>query len=689
MKGFGTFSWKRETYAVGSVQIAGDSVRKIRLDQGVTLFGSGEASKCVVASEPLLLSYLWTVRAPSLSEQAQQELSAAFDSSIPKNQIDLSIAPFSLDFVIGTEYMFALHLNQTYKGVSSVSVAEVIVVVEGAPPVARITGGSRTVSASEDLEVAGTDSYDPYVPRQEWSSDGLVMCWQCTVGQAGDDCPFTLTPAPTVVVPAASIAYNAKYHVTLTVARRVDLAAYPVNMVDDCDKLLYSRDNGNTVPSSAVSVVLTTPAVQGSPPVSMITPMAKSKYNPHEKFTLGGFVHSADVNATSTNLHYTWSIEPRPENWATSLVSAGASLGRGSISLCVKSGAVLEGQTYRVFLTVEEGDMRSVSHMDVFVNSPPVQGKFQVSPVEGDALVTDFSLEASGWQDEDLPVTIVFGFMDHSQTTPLRVPLGAPSEKIDMTTKLPVGDRTDNFNLQVFCEVSDGLGAVRRASCLAATGTPDCLVRVKQWDRSMDDLRDLVSASMAQNEALGDAKRILAYAALLSLTMKKGVEAPSRRSAALPDFSPELIQSAYTAISKSQISDDFRAQSAASLQAMMPSADTMQQDYAETSLKTYKLLLNSSFTAISTEPEGGSIADAFATGLAVIAKGVSRMGRTASGASARRVGVSQQLSEAQKEHQALQEELFGLLYALATASMREHGTLYPTPGTLKYTMASC
>ena len=318
-----------------------------------------------------------------------------------------------------------------------------------------------------------------------------------------------------------------------------------------------------------------------------------------------------------------------------------------------------------------------------------MQGKFQVSPVEGDTLVTDFSLEASGWQDEDLPVTIVFGFMDHSQTTPLRVPLGAPSEKIDMTTKLPVGDRTDNFNVQVFCEVSDGLGAVRRASCLATTGTPDCLVRVKQWDRSMDDLRDLVSASMAQNAALGDAKRILAYAALLSLTMKKGVEAPSRRSAALPDFSPDLIQSAYTAISKSQISDDFRAQSAASLQAMMPSADTMQQDYAETSLKTYKLLLNSSFTAISTEPEGGSIADAFATGLAVIAKGVSRMGRTASGASARRADVSQQLTEAQKEHQALQEELFGLLYALATASMREHGTLYPTPGTLKNTMASC
>ena len=666
--------------AVGNVRIVGDSNQVFTINERLPLFGMGEQSECVSDGEDVRLSYRWTVAAPGLI--AEDQFIAAFEASaVVKTRMNLQIEPFSLPLLPNAKYVFSLHLNQTYLGLSYVTVAHVQVAIESTSPVAAITGGSRTVAGSQLLELDGITSYDPDIPKKQWSSGGLFMCWKCFLGTCSgkpctgvmstQPCPWAETDAPdNWYVPAEMLVLNAEYHVTLTAMRESELAPF-VNadaaatggVTDKCVIMMDAIATG-TVHYDVDRAFLTTPSVAGVPPVSNIIRPVKPKYNPHDSLRLTGFVNSFDVNDTETLLFYEWSISPMPSNWDGILKSEPDGVGRGAVGLSILPGALLEDQTYTISLAVEESGLKSVAFMDVIVNSPPVLGMFKVSPMLGDALSTPFYMEALGWLDADLPVNIMFGFMDHSQEPPLRVPLGAISERIDINTRLPVGDVAAQWKLQVFCEVSDGLGAVRRAPCEASADVADCLVTVNRWGLGMSDLKQTVKLSMASNSVSGDSKKTMAYAALLSLTMKKGVEAAARREE-IPDFSVELIASAERALSSSTIDNGFRDQAASSLQAMLPLSQDMLLEYAQTALRIFSILM-----ADHTAAHDKSTADAIVTALSVISQALSKMGKISAAAAAggRRMGS---VDAERREYQRQQEVLFQHLNDVATGAMRQ------------------
>jgi hypothetical protein len=459
-----------------------------------------------------------------------------------------------------------------------------------------------------------------------------------------------------------------EYHATLTVARESDLTNFQSkdpSKTDLCE-ILYEAVAEDAVLFDKTTALILTPPERKNPPVSMILPLALPKYNPQQDLILKGHVRPANVNDTTSKVTYEWSIQPRPHNFEASVVTSLQGTSRGSIGLAVMSGALLQGQTYTISLGVIEGSMKASSHLRVVVNTPPVLGSFAVSPSGGTCLLSDFFMEAAGWVDEDLPVTVTFGFMDHSESPPVRVPLTSRGEKLDHSSRLPVGNEKDDYRLRVFCEVSDGLGAMRRAFC-ESSNTEDCLVQVMPWDQTMDELKSTASASMSANAKLGNARVIIAYFSVLSLTMKKGIT--TRRRAEKPDFSQDMIAGTLQSVAAVTMTADFRGMVSASLQTGMPLPKDVTFDYAKTALQVYDLLVADKTVALDK-----TTGDLLLKGLALTSKALSRMGAELwdGTATTRRVGARRQLQEAQKDQQEAQTKVFAHMTTTTTNIMRSN-----------------
>ena len=117
--------------------------------------------------------------------------------------------------------------------------------------------------------------------------------------------PFERAHGPQWLLLKEALVLNAEYHITLTVAAESDLAAlFPKTNnagVDPClqleaairdDLIRYDRD----------TVLITTPANPGLPPLASISPMLKEKYNPHQSLRLSGMPTSVTSLCSLTGL---------------------------------------------------------------------------------------------------------------------------------------------------------------------------------------------------------------------------------------------------------------------------------------------------------------------------------------------------------------------------------------------------
>jgi len=79
--------------------------------------------------------------------------------------------------------------------------------------------------------------------------------------------------------------------------------------------------------------------------------------------------------------------------------------GRNGASLVIEPGSLSRGTDYRFRLTATDANGHSgYSEVLVRTNEAPTSGSFLITPSEGTALTTMFSLSASGWSDPDLPL---------------------------------------------------------------------------------------------------------------------------------------------------------------------------------------------------------------------------------------------------------------------------------------------
>lgn len=121
-----------------------------------------------------------------------------------------------------------------------------------------------------------------------------------------------------------------------------------------------------------------------------------------------------------------------------------------SQSLIVKAGVLKQGETYTFSVNVSESGSNSFSlYRQVTVNEPPTGGSCTVSPTDGIAFTTTFSVTCSGFTDEHNPLSYRFytGMLaDSSRDTRIGSAANGNLSKVF----LPAGLAADSYIVSTF-----------------------------------------------------------------------------------------------------------------------------------------------------------------------------------------------------------------------------------------------
>ena len=108
-----------------------------------------------------------------------------------------------------------------------------------------------------------------------------------------------------------------------------------------------------------------------------------------------------------------------------------------------------------VLIAKRRGGHPGYSEYQVTTNSPPTKGKCQASPLSGTTLVTTFTFTCSGWEDPDRPLQYEFIYFTGDDI----VNVAYKGMKSSKKTKLPAGEKTNNFTIDFRVRVADMFGA--------------------------------------------------------------------------------------------------------------------------------------------------------------------------------------------------------------------------------------
>ena len=146
--------------------------------------------------------------------------------------------------------------------------------------------------------------------------------------------------------------------------------------------------------------------VSGSPPSVAAATLMQTKYN-----TDAGFLSlSARARRAATTK---WSAASSDVSDVFKKKSTAASgiLNQGEATVVLS--LLTAGNTYTFRFTASKGRgaaaSSAYSHVSVTMNEAPASGRLDVAPRAGWALATAFAFSATNWEDEDLPLTYIFG----------------------------------------------------------------------------------------------------------------------------------------------------------------------------------------------------------------------------------------------------------------------------------------
>ena len=127
-----------------------------------------------------------------------------------------------------------------------------------------------------------------------------------------------------------------------------------------------------------------------------------------------------------------------------------------SKSLVTRPGVLTPDTRYKFILTAQRPNgYRGYSEYHVTSNSPPVGGVCNVSQTSGVALITEFFFVCDNWQDPDFQLQYEFTYLANNDIQNVAY----KGVKTSLTTKLPAGEKENNFTIDFRVRVADILGA--------------------------------------------------------------------------------------------------------------------------------------------------------------------------------------------------------------------------------------
>jgi hypothetical protein len=348
----------------------------------------------------------------------------------------------SKTFETGSEYKVEVTVTAKVQSLSYSKTSQFTLEIIRGEVVALINGAKQTqmsLSVGNTLKLDGSQSYDPDVT----GTASLTYSWTCKETSAtnyGLVCPFltaaqqdksTVTFAPETFTAASS------YVLTLVVSSTV----------------------AGVSKSSQAMITLVTSSSGGASTVAFAQPTSSKGLGAKVVLSatvLGDSAITATWSLSSDNSATITAFTPLTRQFSTSDVSSGITFPLG-----LTSSMFVQDVSYTFRITLQD-TAGAISYTEVSVtpNSAPYGGSMTVSPLEGFALVTPYTLSTTDWVDFDLPLSYQFQYQvsDAFDESILPSNLGSVGSAVSKTTTLPAGTASLH-HVVCLVEVFDSMGS--------------------------------------------------------------------------------------------------------------------------------------------------------------------------------------------------------------------------------------
>ena len=412
---------------IPTVSVVGPVTRTQKRSHELVIHGYGSVANCTGFPSSENIKYEWSmqqngihVNLPSTSRQPNVYRLPAY--------------------TLSTQFSYTVTLSVSDKLTGQSSSTKVKLLMEKGALKAVIAGGSdRSIRPNEAYTLDASYSYDEDMNPP---NDGILYEWSCIQRSPSlsDTCPlFEASSSSTINLIAEPSMVGSVLLVYLKVS--------------DSSFSRYDQTN------ATIRVVSADKAQ-----ISFVSSQT-SKYNPSDAIKLTGVI--------SSNFSYSayWAItNPVIDISSHALTAISADYVRPSSSremqenymyLSLMPFSLAERATYSFTLTcvqsVSWSDSTSSATFDVAINGRPLPGMFEAEPTTGFALATEFSMFASNWVDDDLPITFKFYFIEPTSGNALM--LSSRSERNTFSSTLPAGPEWNTNRLTVGVEVYDTMNA--------------------------------------------------------------------------------------------------------------------------------------------------------------------------------------------------------------------------------------
>ncbi|XP_077166176.1 polycystin family receptor for egg jelly-like [Paroedura picta] len=352
--------------------------------------------------------------------------------------------------------------------------------------VAVLAGGSfRTVGGSDrwTLDASASSDPDSANPRE-----GLLLHWLCSKRKsdflemklsAGGKChpdqetlKWTDSQDPVQTVQQETLLPNNAYYFALRI----------------------------TKDRRAADAYQTVQVLPGSLPVLNFTCIQNCKRNmtPAKRLMLYGKC----LNCKLKPIIYRWSLLSSSSNKILFDWDAKTSTGRSNPYLSINPLALntMPHKSYTLSLTAStQGSQEATYKYSFSINAPPQIGKCSIHPRVGTAFLTTFTIQCSGFKDENGPLTYkIIAYSDEMRKTTMHLPgnssLGTivyvGHQQKMLPSFLPPGIPSKNYALAVLVQVYDTLGAFSQVRLQATVHDPS---KDKPTDDVLNELHHLIS----------------------------------------------------------------------------------------------------------------------------------------------------------------------------------------------------
>ena len=420
--------------------IEGAESRTIHRSDDLYLYASAYTITCEGSEESRTsanIEYTWEVF--SANGLILNELSSESNSVS-----NFKLSKFSLD--VNTFYTFKLSVYD--KEIKKLSSASAVVFVQQGDIVALLDASSKALPMGSTIEIDASQSYDTDVLSTDLEL--FAFTWKCSQLQPSlsSICPIVMRPNSSKVVLSATSGSDFTKSVISLVLE--DRSADPA-----------SGTKRKSIASATIDVV------ESTAPVVNFKTVAREKHNTDKKVKLLGRVDTITSCLASWSFSETgFDSDPNSEIFDSILTPSSEYLTVSSnftrkfnVNLVLMPNALQPGKLYDFVLTctpsAESGVAASSNTLTISMNDAPSPGTLIVTPVSGTELSTIFSMEASFWNDEDLPIRYDFGFVTLSgEISSLSTPPSENTRKTTVLSKL-TGDSDDDEELEISLRVYD------------------------------------------------------------------------------------------------------------------------------------------------------------------------------------------------------------------------------------------